>query len=128
MARKYTVRTSTRRWLIPSFQNTLDLAAINAWIVYKTVTKNDIPRRVFLKELAQDLSGPHIDERSNTKKTRLQKETFDEGHSKMTNYCQVKGECKKNRTVGTCHECTKSLCGKCTGKTARLCVKCSPSQ
>ena len=33
MARKYTVRTSTRRWPIHSFQNKLDLAAIDAWIV-----------------------------------------------------------------------------------------------
>ena len=87
MARKYTARTSTRRWLIYSFQNTRDLAAINAWIVYKAVTKNNnISRRVFIQQLAQDLSGPHIDERSNTKKRRLQEETFDEGHSKMTKY------------------------------------------
>ena len=35
MARKYTVRTSTRRWPVQSFQNTLDLAAINAWVIYK---------------------------------------------------------------------------------------------
>ena len=33
MERKYTVGTSTKIWLIHSFQNTLDLAAINAWIV-----------------------------------------------------------------------------------------------
>ena len=127
-ARKYTVRTSTSRWPVHSFQNTLDLAAINAWIVYKAVTKNNIPRRVFLQQLAQDRSGPHIDERSNTKKRLLQEKTFDEGHSKMTKYCQVKGECKKSRTVGTCHECSKSLCGKCTAKTVRLCVKSSSSQ
>ena len=42
MARKYTVKTSTRRWPIHSFQNTLDLAVANAWIVYKAVTKNNI--------------------------------------------------------------------------------------
>ena len=126
MAKKYTIRPCTRRWPIRSLQNTLDLAAINTWIVYKT--KNNIPRRVFLQQLAQDLSGSHINERSNTKKRRLQEETFDEGHSKMTKYCQVKSECKKNRTVGTCHECSKSLCGKCTAKTVRLCVKCSFSQ
>ena len=34
MARKYTVRTSTRRWPFHLFQNTLELAVINAWIVY----------------------------------------------------------------------------------------------
>ena len=49
VARKYTVRTSTRRWPIHLFQNTLDLTAINAWIVYKEVTKNNIPRRVFFR-------------------------------------------------------------------------------
>ena len=128
MARKYTVITSAKRWPIHSFQNSLDLTAINAWIVYKAVTKNNISRRVFLWQLAQDLTGPHIDERSNTKKRRLQEETFDKGHSKMTKYCQVKGECKRNRTVDTCHECSKSLCGKCTAKTVRLCVKSSFSQ
>ena len=63
MARKYTVRTSTRRWPIHSFRNTLDLAAINAWIVYKAITKNNILRRVFLQQLVQDLSGPHIDKK-----------------------------------------------------------------
>ena len=85
-------------------------------------------QKSFSTAVAQDLSGPHIDKRSNTKKRRLQEETFDEGHSKMTKCCQVKGGCKKNRTVGTCHECSKSLCGKCTAKTVRLCVKCSFSQ
>ena len=94
-----------------------------AGLVYKAVMKSNIPRRVFLQQLAQDLSGPHIDERTNTKKIHLQEETFDEGHSKMTKYCQVKGECKRNSTVGTCHECSKSLCGKCTAKTVRLCGK-----
>ena len=63
MARKYTVRTSTRRWPIHSFRNTLDLAAINALIVYKAVTKNNILRRIFLQQLVQDLSGPHIDKK-----------------------------------------------------------------
>ena len=128
MARKYTVRTSTKRWPVHLFQNTLDLAAINAWIICKAVTKNNIPRRVFLQQLAQDLSGPHIDEKSNTKKRPLQEETFDEKHNKMTKDCQVTGECKKNRRVCTCHEYSKSLCGKCTAKTVRPCVKCSYSQ
>ena len=90
MARKCTVGTSTRRWPIHSFQNTLGLAAVNASIVYKEITKNNMPRRVFYQQLAQDLSEPHIDKRNNTKKRRLQEEIFDEGHSKMTKYCQVK--------------------------------------
>ena len=128
LASKYMVRTSNRRWPIHLFQNTLDLAAINASIVYKEVMKNNISKRIFLQQLAQDLSGPYLDKRSNTKKRRSQEETFDEEHSKMAKYCQVNSDCKKNHTVGTCLECSESLCGKCTAKTVRLCVKCSSSQ
>ena len=128
MARKYTVRTSTKRWPIHWFQNTLELVAINASIVYREVTKSNIPRKVFLQFLDQDLSGSHMDERRNTEKRRLQEKTFDEGYNKMTKYCKMKGECKKNRTLGTCHECSKSLCRKCTAETVRLSVKCSFSQ
>ena len=106
----------------------MNFAAINTCIVDKEITKNSIPRKIFLQQLAENLSGPHKDEKSNTKKRGLQEETFIEGHGKMTKYCQVKGECNKNRTVGTCHECSKSLRGKCTAKTVCLCVKWSSSQ
>ena len=59
-------------------------------------------RRIFLQQLAEDLSGPYIDERSNIKKRRLQEETFDEGHGKLTKYCQVKDE------IGLCVKCSSS--------------------
>ena len=44
IAKKYTCRTGTQRWPIHSFQNTLDLAAINAWVLYKEVTNEKISR------------------------------------------------------------------------------------
>ena len=76
-----------------------------------TRRKNIIPRRIFLEQLAEDLSGPHIDERSNSKKRWLQKGTFDEEHDKMTKYCQVKGESKKNRaaTTSVANHCAESV-------------------
>ena len=55
MAKKYTCRTGTRRWLIRSFQNTLDLAAINAWVLYKEVTDKKISRWAFIRKLAEKL-------------------------------------------------------------------------
>ena len=51
-AKKYTIRTSTRRWPMHSFHNTQHLVAINTSIIYKEVTKNNITRRVFLQKLA----------------------------------------------------------------------------
>jgi len=77
----------------------------------------------------EELSWPHSrkqqhkGERSNTKKTQLQEETPDKGHGILTKHWRMKSEFKKNCTVGTCHKCSRSLCGMCTAKTRRLRVK-----
>ena len=60
MARKYTVRTMTRRWLVNSFQNTLDFSAINAWVLYKEINSIKIPRWQFLQNLAEELEMPFV--------------------------------------------------------------------
>ncbi|XP_068205034.1 piggyBac transposable element-derived protein 4-like [Palaemon carinicauda] len=60
MAQKYSVRTCTRRWPIHSFQITLDLAAINAWVIYKEETKEKIAGKEFLVELSEELANINI--------------------------------------------------------------------
>ena len=60
MAKKYTVRSGTRRWPVHSFQNTLDLAAINTWILYKELTKENIARREFIHKLAEELAESSV--------------------------------------------------------------------
>ncbi len=39
MARKYSVKAAVRLWPVHVFYNILDLAGINAWILYREVTK-----------------------------------------------------------------------------------------
>ncbi|KAF2884476.1 hypothetical protein ILUMI_21693 [Ignelater luminosus] len=56
MARKYTVKASSRRWPVHIFYNILDLAAISAYILYKEITGKKIKRRDFLLELAEELA------------------------------------------------------------------------
>ncbi|GFQ94035.1 HTH La-type RNA-binding domain-containing protein [Trichonephila clavata] len=56
IARKYTVKASSRRWPFQIFFNILGLAAINAWILYKETTGIQIQRKVFLFQLAEHLS------------------------------------------------------------------------
>ncbi|KAF2887332.1 hypothetical protein ILUMI_18841 [Ignelater luminosus] len=56
MARKYTVNASSRRWPVHIFYNILDLAAINAYILYKEITGKKIKRRNFLLQLAEQLA------------------------------------------------------------------------
>ncbi|KAF7641447.1 hypothetical protein LDENG_00281000 [Lucifuga dentata] len=47
MARKYSVKVPTRRWPVAVFYNILDLAAINASILFKKCMNERISRRIF---------------------------------------------------------------------------------
>ncbi|CAK9827595.1 hypothetical protein ANTRET_LOCUS5276 [Anthophora retusa] len=57
MARKYSTKAGSRRWPVHVFYNILDLAAINAWVIYKDVTQVQMSRKEFLLQLAEELSG-----------------------------------------------------------------------
>ena len=59
MARKYSVKASSRRWPVQVLYNILDLAAINAWILYKETTGAAIKRREYILKLADELSKPY---------------------------------------------------------------------
>ena len=48
MARLYTTRSATRRWPVAVWDNILDIAAINSWILFRQVTKENITRREFI--------------------------------------------------------------------------------
>ena len=124
MARKYTVRTMTRRWPVHSFQNTLDLAAINAWILYKEITSIKIPRRRFLQNLAEELEMPFVKKISVPRIIEADTGANQHVQQPPTRNCQIKNNCKKNRSIGRCHKCKKSLCGKCTATTLRMCPSC----
>ena len=51
MAKAYTTKTPCFRWPVHVFYNVLDLAAINAYLVYKEVTSSNISRREFMYKL-----------------------------------------------------------------------------
>ncbi|XP_027013443.2 piggyBac transposable element-derived protein 3-like [Tachysurus fulvidraco] len=55
MARMYSVRAATRRWPVAVFYNMLDLAAVNAYVLYKACTGWTGKRRLFLSHLAKEL-------------------------------------------------------------------------
>ena len=66
MARKYSVRFSTRRWPVVHFQNLLDITAINTETIFNFTHPNWISqrekhrRRIFLLRLARELALSHI--------------------------------------------------------------------
>jgi hypothetical protein len=55
MARRYSTRAAACRWPVHVFYNILDLAAINAWIIYRGVTGEVMSRHAFFHQLAEEL-------------------------------------------------------------------------
>ena len=65
MARKYSVKTATRRWPVAVFYNMLDLAAINAYVLFKQCNNTPrLERRDFLERLGKQLCKEHIEQRA----------------------------------------------------------------
>ena len=55
MPRHYSVKCGSHRWSFQVFCNILDLAAINAWVIYKETAGDRITRKAFLFQLAEEL-------------------------------------------------------------------------
>ncbi|GFQ83645.1 uncharacterized protein TNCT_189581 [Trichonephila clavata] len=74
MARKFTTKSKSCRWPLQVFFNILDLAGINAWILYKQTTGDNISRQEFLLKLAVELAADFREahgqpkEKTNTKR------------------------------------------------------------
>ncbi|CAJ1074181.1 hypothetical protein DPX16_22264 [Xyrichtys novacula] len=57
---EYTVRTGTRCWPVPVFYNMIDMAALNAHVLYQARTGRQERRVYFLVELARELANSHV--------------------------------------------------------------------
>ena len=123
MARRYTVKASSRRWPVQVFYNILDLAGINAWVLFKEVTRSTTTRRDFLLKLASELSDRYVTARSRQGVSDDDDEYMEPVMKRRK--CQV-SYCKGNKTKASCVKCKKAVCGLCTARimTRNICVKC----
>lgn len=121
MARKYSVKASSRRWPLQVFYNILDLTAINAWILYKETTQVNISRKDFIFQLAEELRSKYREEVENTSIPMTEIHATDARKN-----CQVQQSCKRNRCTNHCAKCNRNVCGKCVSKTEFICKKCFP--
>ncbi|KAJ8404190.1 hypothetical protein AAFF_G00339630 [Aldrovandia affinis] len=117
MARQHTVKSGSRRWPVAVFYNMLDLAAINAFVLYTQCTDETISRRDFILKLAAELRERHM-----SGKTALQLAAASgtaQGALGKRKQCQV-ARCNRNRTTDVCAKCLRHVCGKCTSKVLKL--------
>ena len=133
MARKYTVKSSSRRWPLQIFFKILDLAAINAWILYKEVTGIQIERKQFPFQLAESLSDDYTTEREKYSSQQEDPQVSTATSSNTTDstkrkICQIR-LCHNNKTNNICQKYKKYVCGRCTSKNicTFICLKCPDS-
>ena len=118
MARKYSVKSASRRWPVHTFFNVLDLAGLNAWILYKEITKEKFSGRDFLLKLGEELTKEFVD--SKTAPAPLVESAA--GGSRRR--CQVRSACKEGKSSYECFTCNRPVCKKCTRKVSYICVSC----
>lgn len=124
MARKYSTKSKSNRWPVQVFFNILDLAAINAWVLYKQTTGEKISRQEFLFQLAEELATEYRYIHEQGKMESMAKTSADSTTiSERRKTCQI-GYCKKNKTINICSTCKKYVCGKCVRERPVICKKC----
>lgn len=122
--RAYTVRTGTRRWPIAVFYNILDMAAVNAHVLYKKCKGSNESRRTFQFKLAKELRNRHMQilEQEKQRKEALREiKRVSEG---KTTTCQVRRSCNRNRSSEKCAICHKYTCRKCRKGSPFVCKNC----
>ncbi|XP_035290308.1 uncharacterized protein tcerg1b isoform X1 [Anguilla anguilla] len=140
-ARLYTTKAATRRWPVAVFYNVLDLAAINAHVLFGRCLGKAESRRDFVLELACELREKHM--RSKALAAAVKREAAvaalirtpivsprtpvapprtPMGPRKRT-HCQV-ARCARNKASDFCVQCSRYVCGPCSYKLPKLCVLC----
>ncbi|TRY93454.1 hypothetical protein DNTS_005314 [Danionella cerebrum] len=112
MLREYTVRTGTRRWPVAVFYNMIDMAALNAHVLYQACAGKQERRVDFLAELARELANSHLGAKEARKEQLLRQQSSTPNSGKRA-MCQVKHQCKNNHATVRCVDCYRYTCGKC---------------
>ena len=105
----------SRRWPFQVFCNALDVAGINAHVIYKIAYGSSQSKRMFLLDLVNELVAPLC-----ARAAALQSLAADAPVLAKRVKCS---RCKKNLTAKCCNKCTKPVCGKCT-LPMHVCAKC----
>ncbi|XP_076864502.1 uncharacterized protein LOC143516652 [Brachyhypopomus gauderio] len=119
-ARAYTVRAGTRRWPVAVFYNILDLAAMNAHVLYTACTGSTESRRVFMCTLAEELRLRFL------QKKELKRTPRPSPAPGKKTTCQVQTNCNRNHSITPCAACGKYTCRKCRAECPWLCGNCVP--
>ena len=115
MPRNYFCKISDRRWPLQIFSYVLDLAAINAFMLFTSVTGATISRRRSLLQLVSEIVDLQVP---------VSEGIADIGGQTLTRKKYQITKCSGNKTKFICSMCKKFTCGKCRNESAVICKKC----
>jgi hypothetical protein len=118
-ARLYTTKVASRRWPLQVFYNILDIAAINAVIVYNEVLGKRMTRRAFILKLIEEL---HDETKEDNTEDDLEDsdQLNDDDDDTTPSLKPTRSNCaincskrSRNKTTKVCKKCKRPVCGKC---------------
>lgn len=135
LCQNYDVSRNTRRWPMVHFFNLLNIAAINAFCIYKTKTAEKIKRATFIECLAWEMIKPQIQHRSTLPQLpielrrracvllgtqlKIPESAFAQGSSKGRCY-----DCGRHRDKSTRKWCDKCHKWMCVDHLRNVCASC----
>ena len=139
MCGSYTVARITRRWPLAVFFALMDIAGINAQIIYCANESNPKnPRRIFLKNLSYAMMKSHLTQRAKISNLpcdisaflRRYQETqrpVEEPPTKKSGRCVICGRSKNINTTVRCDSCHSFICKKHMNIT-KICERCNTEE
>jgi len=141
LVRTYSVLRKVKRWPVVCFFNLLDIAALNALIIWimndpTWEGRKKYRRRLFLKQLARSLVTPWITARANKPQSRQVRRAILAAGFEITasereevvgtkRRCYLCGKKKDRKTQYRCNGCHKPVClSHCSTHTQYKCVSC----
>jgi len=116
MCRQMSTKAACRRWPLAVFYNILDMACVNAYVIFAKATGSRMSRRKFIYQLSEELIGATVVENDGQQPAA---QTAQKLGKRVA--CQVKEHCKRNKTVIVCADCERAVCGTCQ---APVCIQC----
>ena len=80
MVRKYSTFSASRRWPVVLWCNILNIAALNAWILYKKATGKTISRKNFILQLIEELKAQYVRTPKNTEQSTANNRKLQQSH------------------------------------------------
>lgn len=116
MLRLYSTHSASRRWPLAVWANIMDIAIINARVVYNHVTRKSVSRRSFLLEMIEHLRG--MRQSSSANPVEIQPRIDRRRRKCHKSHCQ-------NATMTVCIACRRPTCGICAVENSKVTfVKC----